>query len=456
MPTDVLIIEDQPDTTELLMEVLAQYPVSAAAAMTAREGLEANTREHPRVILLDYKLPDGDGLTMVPDLLKENPSAQIVLMSAYGTVQMAVEALRRGVLDVLSKPFQIQQLEMTLQRALHVAALLAQSRESRGDLERRFLFPRLLGQSHTFLEAVRLASQVAVTDATVLITGESGTGKELFAQAIHFNSRRRHLPFFPINCSAIPDTLLESELFGYRKGAFTGADEDRQGILERARGGTVFLDEIAETSPAFQAKLLRVLQDGEYLPLGAVDLKRCDVRILAATNKPLESWVREGRFREDLYYRINGFEIALPSLAERRDDILLLANEFLRELAQKYAKSFTAFTPEARRALEEHPWSGNVRELRNRLEMACILGKGEKIGKGDLFPQRPDPRRIKPEAATPYVLPEGGIRWEEMEEALLKEALRRAGGNCSRAARLLGLTRPKFKYRAQKFGLIEA
>ena len=253
MPTDVLIIEDQPDTTELLMEVLAQYPVSAAAAMTAREGLEANTREHPRVILLDYKLPDGDGLTMVPDLLKENPSAQIVLMSAYGTVQMAVEALRRGVLDVLSKPFHIQQLEMTLQRALHVAALLAQSRESRGDLERRFLFPRLLGQSHSFLEAVRLASQVAVTDATVLITGESGTGKELFAQAIHFNSKRCHLPFFPINCSAIPDTLLESELFGYRKGAFTGADEDRQGILERARGGTVFLDEIAETSPAFQA-----------------------------------------------------------------------------------------------------------------------------------------------------------------------------------------------------------
>lgn len=454
MATDVLIIEDQPDTTELLREVLKQYPMSVASALTAKAGLEASGRDTPPVILLDYKLPDGDGLSMVPELLAANPSAQIILMSAYGTVPMAVEALRRGALDVLSKPFQIHQLELTIQRALHVAALLAQSRESRGDLERRFLFPRLLGRSPAFLESVRLASQVASTDATVLITGESGTGKELFARAIHFNSKREHRPFFPLNCSAIPDTLLESELFGYRKGAFTGADEDRQGILERAHGGTVFLDEIAETSPAFQAKLLRVLQDGEFLPLGAVDLKRCDVRILAATNKDLDRWVGEGKFRNDLYYRINGFEIALPSLAERKDDVLLLAREFLQEISQKYSKAFHGFTPEAQRALVDHHWSGNVRELRNKIEMACILCGDESIGKTDLFPHRPGSKAPKSGGFPSFTLSDEGMDWDAMEEGLLKEALHRAAGNLSKAARLVGLSRPKFKYRAQKYDLL--
>ena len=455
MPTDVLIVEDEPDTTALLQEILVQYPVVVASAMTARAGLEANERDHPHVILLDFKLPDGDGLTMVPALLRENPSAQIVLMSAYSTVQMAVDALREGVLDVIAKPFKVHQLEITVQRALHVAALLAQSRESRGDLERRFLFPKLLGQSPAFLEAVRLSSQVAVTDATVLITGESGTGKELFARAIHHNSKRHLKPFFPINCSAIPDTLLESELFGYRKGSFTGADEDRPGILERARGGTVFLDEIAENSPAFQAKLLRVLQDGEYLPLGAVDLKRCDVRILVATNKPLDRWVEDGKFRHDLYYRINGFEIILPPLSERKEDIQLLAREFLQEFAQKYDKAVSGFTPEARRALMDHVWSGNVRELRNKVEMACILCASDKIGRSDLFPQRPGARRSKAGRGASIALPEGGLEWDTMEEALLTEALQRSGGNLSKASRLLGLSRPKFKYRARKYGLIQ-
>ena len=453
MATDVLIIEDQPDTTALLRDVLDQHPVTVESVLTAKEGLQACERDQPPIILLDYRLPDGDGLSLVPELLRVNPSTQIVLMSAYSTVQMAVEALRLGALDVLPKPFQIQQLEITVRRALHVAALLAQSNERRQDLERRFLFPRLLGQSPAFLEAVRLASQVAGTDATVLITGETGTGKELFARAIHFNSRRHNKPFFPLNCSAIPDTLLESELFGYRRGAFTGADEDRPGILERARGGTVFLDEIAETSPALQAKLLRVLQDGEYLPLGAVDLKRCDVRIIAATNKPVDRWVEEGKFRNDLYYRVSGFEIALPSLAERSDDIPLLAREFLEDFAAKYGKPAASFTPEAQRSLIDHLWNGNVRELRNRVEMACILCHGEAIGKADLFPQRRNSRPTKIGQA-PYQLPEEGLDWETMEVSLLKEALRRASGNLSKASRLVGLSRPKFKYRAQKYDLL--
>ncbi len=455
MATDVLIVEDQPDTTELLRDVLAQHPVTVSSVLTATDGLRANKADHPPVILLDYRLPDGDGLSLVPELLRENPSAQVILMSAYSTVQMAVEALRLGALDVLSKPFQLTQLEVTVQRALHVAALLAQSREARTDLERRFLFPRLLGESESFLDALKLAGKVAITEATVLITGDSGTGKELFARAIHVNSKRQSGPFFPINCSAIPDTLLESELFGYRKGAFTGADEDRPGILDRARGGTVFLDEIAETSPAFQAKLLRVLQDGEYLPLGALNLKRCDVRIVVATNKPLEEWVESGRFRQDLYFRINGFEIHLPPLRERREDILLLAREFLAEFNQKYGKSYVGFQREAERSVLEHPWPGNVRELRNKVEMAVILGKGDRIALSDLFPQRKKALAERSARSAQVVFPEDGLDFESVEVGILKEALLRASGNLSKAARLVGLSRPSFKYRAKKFGLLE-
>lgn len=455
MAADVLIIEDQPDSASLLREVLEQYPVSVRSELTAAGGMRANRSERPSVVLLDYRLPDGDGLSMVPEILKENPAAQVILMTAYGTVELAVEALRLGALDVLSKPFHLNQLEVTVQRALHVAALLARTRETRSDLERRFLFPRLLGQSESFLDALRLAGQVALTDATVLITGESGTGKELFARAIHYNSKRKARPFFPINCSAIPDTLLESELFGYRKGAFTGADDDRQGILDRARGGTVFLDEIAETSPAFQAKLLRVLQDGEYLPLGARDLSRCDVRILAATNKPLLAWVQERKFREDLYYRVNGFHIHLPPLRNRPEDVPLLAKEFLAEFSEKYSKAIKGFRPETLRAMGEYRWPGNIRELRNKVEMACILCEGERITTRDLFPHREGEGPGATPVPAGFSLPEGGMNWEEMERSLLKEALDRASGNVSRAARLLGLSRPAFHYRAKKFNLVD-
>jgi DNA-binding NtrC family response regulator len=455
MAADVLIIEDQPDSASLLREVLEQYPITVRSELTAKGGIRANLSDRPSVILLDYRLPDGDGLSLVPAILKDNPTAQVILMTAYGTVELAVEALRLGALDVLSKPFHVNQLEVTLQRALHVAALLARSRETRGDLERRFLFPRLLGESASFLDAIRLAGQVALTDATVLITGESGTGKELFARAIHFNSKRKAGPFFPINCSAIPDTLLESELFGYRRGAFTGADDDRQGILDRARGGTVFLDEIAETSPAFQAKLLRVLQDGEYLPLGGLDLRRCDVRILAATNKPLLDWVREKKFREDLYYRVNGFHIQLPPLRRRPEDVHLLAKEFLAEFSRKYSKPIKGFRPEALRALNEYAWPGNVRELRNKVEMACILCDGDRVSARDLFPHQEREQAVPPFRAAGFSLPEEGLDWRELEQGLLKEALERASGNVSRAARLLGLSRPAFQYRARKFKLVK-
>ena len=448
MRTDVLIVEDNPDTTGLLSDLLAQRPVQVASVTRAAQVLPAVEASRPAVVLLDYRLPDGDGLELLPKILAARPETQVILMTAYGSIPMAVEAVRLGALDVLAKPFDMAQLDLTLQRALHVAALVAKGREERSALERRFSSPNLLGRAPSFLRALRLAGEVAATEATVLVTGETGTGKELFARDIHQNSRRGRRPFFPINCSAIPDTLLESELFGYRKGAFTGADEDRQGILARANGGTVFLDEIAETSPAFQAKLLRVLQDREYLPLGGSELRRCDVRILAATNKPLGRWVAEGRFREDLYFRINGFEISLPPLRDRRDDMPLLADHFLGEVARDHGRAALPLSRGALAALLEYRWPGNIRELHNKLEMAFILCRGTAIEAEDLFPAG-----TGGDGAAAMDLPGEGIEWEALERRLLTQALERSGANVTHAARLLGLSRATLRYRLRKFGL---
>jgi two-component system NtrC family response regulator len=447
---DVLVVDDHPDTLDLLHELLTGYSVRVTTASCCSEALDTARRISPAVVLVDYVLPDSNGLDLLQDLLKEHPQALVILMSAYSTVQMAVEAVRRGALDVLNKPFKLDELDMVLQRALRVAALLAESRVTYGDLRERFLSPYMVGESAPFLEALHLASQVAATDATVLVTGESGTGKELIARALHTNSRRAQKPFFPLNCSAIPDTLLESELFGYRRGAFTGADEDRPGILDRAAGGTVFLDEISETSPAFQAKLLRVLQNREFLPLGASALRHCDVRVLVATNKPLDEWVAQGRFREDLFFRINGFQIHLPPLRERREDVPLLALSFLREIANTQKFRAKGLSAEAIRALRSYHWPGNIRELRNKMEMACILCQSDLIQPKDLFPRR-SINPIPYPGDLPFAFPDEGISLASVERGLLKTALEKAEGNTCAAARLLGLSRATFRYRCSKY-----
>lgn len=450
---DVLLVDDHPDTLGLLHELLAGYPVRVVTASSCAEAVEAARRIPPAAALVDYVLPDGNGLDLLQDLLRDHPQAQVVLMSAYSTVQMAVEGVRRGALDVLNKPFKLEEVDVVLQRTLRIATLLAESRVTYGDLRERFLSTTMVGDSPPFLEALQLASQVAATEATVLVTGESGTGKELFTRALHANSRRAQKPFFPLNCSAIPDTLLESELFGYRRGAFTGADEDRPGILDRAAGGTVFLDEIAETSPAFQAKLLRVLQNREFLPLGASKLSHCDVRILVATNKPLEDWVAQKKFREDLYFRINGFEIHLPPLRERRGDIPLLARTFIEEIGRTQKFRARDLSEEAIRTLQGYAWPGNVRELRNKIEMACILCSTELIQTKDLFPRRSQIPSLWP-GNLPFAFPDGGISMVSLERELLKVALEKAGGNASGAARLLDLSRATFRYRCSKFNLV--
>jgi len=449
-PLDLLIVEDHPDTIDLLYEILEEYPLNIHSAGTKEEALDRAADVSPSVILLDYILPDSDGLDVLDHLIKSHPQAIVILMSAYGTVQMAVEAIHRGAIDVLDKPFKVQQLELVIQRAIRVATLIAETRAESRELRETFISHDLIGQSPLFLQAMRMASRVALTDATVLITGESGTGKELFARAIHANSPRARKPFFPLNCSAIPDTLLESELFGYRKGAFTGAEEDRPGILDRAEQGTVLLDEIAETSPAFQAKLLRVLQNREFLPLGASRLRHCDVRILVATNKPLREWVRQGRFREDLYFRINGFEIHLVPLRERREDIPLLVDAFAQEIARSQSSSDSQVSSKAHRALRDYDWPGNIRELRNKVEMACILCRRDVLEVADFFPPRKLQDTADPSGRLPFAFPEEGVDLNSLERTLFETALERADFNISRAARLLRVSRHTFRYRCRK------
>ena len=454
MGNEILVIEDNPDTLDLLKDFLSTYPVEVMTASKASEGFNIVQAKRPAVILLDYRLPDEDGLSLLPRILSESPRSQVVLMSAYASVPLAVEAVRLGALDVLQKPAGADQLDMVLQRALRVAALMARDLESREEIERRFMVPNIVGESPALVNALRLAGEVAATEATVLITGATGTGKELFARAIHFNSPRKMKSFFPINCSAIPDTLLESELFGYRKGAFTGADGDRLGILATANGGTVFLDEIAETSPAFQAKLLRVLEEKQYLPLGATELKRCDVRIVAATNKPLEEWVAEGKFREDLYYRINGFEIHLPPLSQRRGDMAILADHFLKKIAASHGLAKVPVLGKGvLEALAAYPWPGNIREFRNKLQMACILSKGGTIGPRDIFPR--EELRQRALLSSEWILPPDGVEWAGLEKTLLTQALERSGQNTSKAAKLLGMSRATLRYRMKKFGIGE-
>ena len=329
----ILIVDDERIALRNLEHVMKKEGYEVTGTQSGPNALKLLEERQFDVVLTDLRMEKVDGLQILRKTRELHPDTEVIMITGFATTDSAVETMRQGAFYYIAKPFKLEEVRKVVQEALHKVRLKTENRHLREQLDSYQGKIKIITQDPSMQKLLETARQIAPTDCNVLVTGESGTGKELFARAIHFNSRRQQKPFFPLNCSAIPDTLLESELFGYRKGAFTGADTDRAGILERARGGTVFLDEIAETSPAFQAKLLRVLQDGEYLPLGAVDLMRCDVRIVAATNKPLDRWVEEGKFREDLYYRVNGFEIALPPLSEQHrivakvDELMALCDE---------------------------------------------------------------------------------------------------------------------------------
>jgi DNA-binding NtrC family response regulator len=427
----------------------------------APDGKRAHTllgREPWDLVLLDHRLPDTTGNEILGHLHEHHPETSVVMMTAYGTVETAVEAMKLGAFDYLTKPVNLDELVVTVQKALETSALRREVRQLRA--ERRELHGKveIIGRSRAIQEVLDLVGKICQSQAsTVLLEGASGTGKNVVAKAIHYGSPRAEMPFTNITCSALTETLLESELFGHERGAFTDAKVLKKGLLEVADGGTVFLDEIGEIGTAMQVKLLRFLEEKTFRRVGGTRDIRVDVRIIAATNRDLKAAVAGGQFREDLFYRLHVIPIRLPSLSERRDDIPLFVRYFLHQFNEELRKNTTEVTPEAMAFLVAYDWPGNVRELRNIIERIMILENKERIEPGDL-PAAISGRGSAPRAAAdvPQVtLPVGEMSLDEMEKQAIEQALARSNHNQVQAAKLLGVSRDTLRYRMKKFGLLE-
>jgi DNA-binding NtrC family response regulator len=391
-------------------------------------------------------MPDKSGIELLSELQKTQPGVCVVLMTAHGSIDSAVEAMRRGAFDYLTKPLERDELLLVLKRALERTRLVRENRMLHEQLRDRFRLDNIVGSHGTMQDVFRMVHKVAASPSTVIIYGESGTGKELVARALHYQSDRRDRPFYAVNVAALPESILEAELFGHEKGAFTGAESRKIGLFEQASGSTLFLDEVGDLKRDLQVKLLRTLQEREILRVGGTERIRVDVRIIAATNLDLEKAVREGRFREDLYYRLNVIPIVLPPLRERRPDIPLLVEHFMKKYSGERPRSVS---PKALNLLVEYDWPGNVRELESVIERALLLAESDEIQPGDL------PAAVRAGISSrrgPLALdiPDAGIDLEDVERSLVLKALEKTEGNVSRAARLLGLTRRTLQYRLEK------
>jgi len=432
----VLVIDDEKNIRALLAKVLAQDQVEVYSAGTGAEGMQMADEHEPDVVLLDLRLPDTSGLEVLRALKTRHPEAIVIMMTAFGQVESAVEAMKSGATDYLEKPFdRLEKLRMAVGRALEESRSRREMHRLRGLQEKKYGADRLVGDS-TFTRRLRdMIRQLAASEAlTILVQGESGTGKELVARALHYGSARRDLPIIEVNCAAIPDTLFESELFGHEKGAFTDAKTGKKGLMELADRGTLFLDEVSEMSAGSQAKFLRCLQERVFKRVGGTRDIKVDVRVIAATNRPLEHLVRDGRFREDLYYRLNVIPVMLLPLRERRDDILPLARHFLAEFDAAFHKPIRGFAPDAEVRLQGYPWPGNVRELRNLIERLVLLGSSERIEVADLPPPFSGP------ASAPATSVEELRTLDDVERSYILRVVERVG-NKSKAARILGISR---------------
>ena len=452
MPT-ILIIEDEAKMRRLLELNLGDDGFKILSAGDAETGLKLLESEPVHLVLTDLKLPGISGLQLLQTAKQQNPTLPIVVMTAFGSVETAVEAMKAGASDYVLKPFSLAEMRMVVHKELDNSRLREENRSLREALGQKYSHPNIVAISPKMQEVLATVERVAPTNSTVLLGGESGVGKDLIARAIHEKSRRASGPFVKINSTAIPENLLESELFGYEKGAFTGATTSKPGKFELGDKGTLFLDEIGDVPPAIQVKLLRVLQEREFERLGGTRTIKVDVRLLAATNRDLRAALEDGTFREDLYYRLNVVPIDIPPLREHKEDIPGLANLFLARFAKESGREerISGIAPAAMHLLTGHYWPGNVRELQNVIERACALATGTQLEASDI--QLDSPRNRGGAASDRDRFLPDGMTLDQWEDEMIRESLKRAGGNKSQAARLLGLSRNALRYRLSKIGI---
>ena len=444
----ILVVDDEQLIRWSLVERLSS---EGYRLMEAESGGEALARFGASVdlVLLDYRLGDSDGLRILKELRRRDPDVPVILLTAYADVETAVEVMKEGAYHYAAKPFSLDEIVLLVEKALDTTRLRREVRALRASLRDPFSLDRIIGQSPAVAGVKALLGKIASSPAsTVLLTGESGTGKDLAAKVIHYTSDRAARPFMNITCSALTETLLESELFGHERGAFTDARQQKRGLLESAHGGTVFLDEIGEMALVLQSKLLRFLEDKTFKRVGGTSDVHVDVRVIAATNRDLEHKVRDGAFREDLFYRLNVLRVELPPLRDRAQDIPTLARFFVDGFNREFKKQVRDVAPDAIAALRRYPWPGNVRELRNAVERAVLLSEGERLTALQ-FPLQSGRDGVSADVK----LPAAGVNLEDIERGLVSQALERTGWNQTRAAALLGLNRDQIRYRIEKFGL---
>jgi len=445
----ILVVDDEPAQRELISGFLKKQGFDVSSAESGVKALQLFRQDSIDLILTDQKMPHMSGLDLLQAVHAINPETPVILMTAFGSIEAAVSAIQEGATDYLTKPLNLDELLYRIRQVADRYRIINENRELREALRERHRIEGIIGESGQMLDVLSLVRRVAPSEATVLIRGESGTGKELIARAIHFASPRASGPLVKVNCAALPETLLESELFGHEKGAFTGAVTSRQGRFELANGGTLFLDEIGDLPLHLQAKLLRVLQEREYEKVGSSRPVKVDVRILAASHRPLEALIKAGQLREDLYYRLNVVTILIPPLRERRSDLSLLIDHFLRRFAEKNGKTIRGVTHEARDILLRYDYPGNVRELENLIERAVVLTRDEVIGSGDL------PLTVQDSGAADEQGTNLTATVEAVERRMIREALARSDGVQTHAAELLGISDRGLRYKLIKYGFRE-